>query len=78
MPFSPTSLPLLQIDVHELETMLAKDRATFPENPSVWLKDLASMLNVRLENVSEPDPVFEGKPRGTAMTCYMYYISYVE
>ena len=48
----------------ELETVLTKDKATFPDNPSVWLLDLASLLNLRLENVPENDPLFEDKPAG--------------
>ena len=37
---------------------MARDKAVFPENPSVWLKDLASYINLRLDKVKEPDPVF--------------------
>ncbi len=47
-----------------METVLIKDQATFPDNPSVWLKDLASLLNLLLEKVPETDPVFNGKPKG--------------
>ena len=44
--------------------MLAKDRQMFPDNPDVWLKDLASFINVELANSDVPisDTVFEGKP----------------
>lgn len=41
-----------------------KDQATFPDNPGVWLKDLASMLNLQLDKIPEGDPVFSGKPAG--------------
>ena len=46
--------------------MLAKDRQMFPDNPDVWLKDLASFINVELANSDVPisDTVFEGKPPG--------------
>ena len=44
--------------------MLAKDQTTFPDSPSVWLKDIASVLNLRLDMVPENDPLFEGKPKG--------------
>ena len=54
----------LQIDVNELNTVLTKDQATFPDNPSVWLLDLASLLNLRLEKVPETDPLFEDKSPG--------------
>ena len=53
-----------QIGCSDLETLLLKDKTTFPDNPSVWLKDLAAYLNVKLDCVAEPDPVFEGKPQG--------------
>lgn len=37
----------------------------FPDNIDVWLKDLASYLNVKLEEVPETtDPVFSGKAKG--------------
>jgi len=51
-----------KIEAGEFETVLEKDQATFPDNRSVWLLDLASLLNLRLECVPETDPVFEGKP----------------
>ena len=30
-----------------------KMQATFPDNPGIWLKDLASMLNLKLDKVPE-------------------------
>lgn len=39
-------------------------QTNFPGNPSVWLKDFASLLNLRLERVVEPDPIYEDKPVG--------------
>ena len=48
----------------EFENVLSKDKATFPDNPSVWLKDMSSLLNVRLEKVIDEGPVFESKPLG--------------
>ena len=37
----------------------------FPDNIDVWLKDLASFLNLKLEDVPEAtDPVFSGKAKG--------------
>ncbi|KAK2151576.1 hypothetical protein LSH36_358g00012 [Paralvinella palmiformis] len=50
------------IDVGDLHTVLTKVQTTFPENPSVWLKDLASILNLKMDKVPEPDPVFQDKP----------------
>jgi len=51
-----------QLNVGELETVLSKDRETFPGSPSVWLKDLGSVLKLQLDVVPELDPVLEGKP----------------
>lgn len=37
----------------------------FPDSIDVWLKDLASFLNLKLEDVQETtDPLFTGKPKG--------------
>merc|ERR1712168_1021397 len=49
------------IDYSEIETIYVKDCETFPDSPSVWLKDIVSILNLRLDKVPEPDPVFEGR-----------------
>ncbi|XP_064625287.1 transmembrane protein 214-A-like isoform X2 [Lineus longissimus] len=53
---------LKQVDVSELDSLLTKDQAVFPDNPSVWLKDLASFLNIKFDHVKEPDPVFSDHP----------------
>lgn len=57
----------LQLDLAELQTILAKDRETFPSNPSVWLKDLASVLVLHLDKVQEADPVFADQPAGSCL-----------
>lgn len=44
-----------------LEKLLTHDQAKFPENPSVWLKDMASYLNLEL-HLQEKDPVLVGPP----------------
>jgi hypothetical protein len=37
----------------------------FPDNIDVWFKELASFLNVKLEDAPETtDPVFSGKAKG--------------
>jgi hypothetical protein len=48
----------------DLESLLAKDQSVFPENPSVWLKDLASFLNIKFDHIKEPDPIFSDQPAG--------------
>ncbi|CAH1773178.1 unnamed protein product [Owenia fusiformis] len=52
---------LAKIDAGELESILAKDQQTFPDNSSVWLKDMASYLNMKLDDIADPSPVFEGQ-----------------
>jgi len=48
----------------------------FPDNPDVWLKDLASFINVQLANYNVPvtDTVFEGKPPGVC-NCRLIAVS---
>ena len=64
--FFKRCLLFFQLDADELETILVKDQATFPDSPLVWLKDLASIITLRLEKLPEPDPVLAGKPNSTA------------
>uniref|UniRef100_A0A8C3T070 Transmembrane protein 214 n=1 Tax=Chelydra serpentina TaxID=8475 RepID=A0A8C3T070_CHESE len=40
---------LLQLDLTELQKELDKSQNVFPENPSVWVKDLAGYLNYKLQ-----------------------------
>lgn len=39
---------LSQLDVGDLKQQLAHSQTLFPENPSVWFKDLAGYLNMHL------------------------------
>lgn len=59
-----------------METILTKVQTTFPDNPSVWLKDLASWINLKLESVEEKDPVFASQAAGksTNKKSILYYI----
>lgn len=44
-----------QLDVAALQKELDKSQSVFSGNPSVWLKDLASYLNYKLQApLSEP------------------------
>ncbi|XP_013885596.1 transmembrane protein 214 [Austrofundulus limnaeus] len=50
---SPTSYRSLEeafkaLDVWDLKQQLARSQSLFPENPSVWVKDLAGYLNLKL------------------------------
>ena len=54
-----------KVMVSELESVLAKDKQTFPDNADIWLKDLASLINLQLSNnVPVSDLTFEGKSPG--------------
>ena len=46
---------------------MSQSQLRFPDNQEVWLKDLASFLNLKLEKVPDPDPTFKGKAKGKAM-----------
>jgi len=55
---------MCQIDAKELEGWLSTTRLRFPDSPEVWLKDLVSLVNMRLDKVPEADPACVGKPLG--------------
>ena len=40
------------------------EQATFPDNPPIWLMDIASMLNLKLQMAEDSDPILQGKPPG--------------
>ncbi|XP_032234099.2 transmembrane protein 214-B [Nematostella vectensis] len=58
---------LQKVELDQLRNILAKDQEAFPNNPSLWLKDLASYIHLHLQNVPERDPVFEDKPKDYPM-----------
>jgi len=62
-----------QITVADLGAVLTKDQQMFPDNPDIWLKDLASFINLQLANCYVPvsDTVFEGKPHGAFSVCWL-------
>lgn len=45
-----------------MQNLLDVVTARFLDTPLIWLKDLASYLNVRINPVNMPDPIFKGKP----------------
>lgn len=45
-----------------MQNLLDVVTARFLDTPLIWLKDLASYLNVRINPVHMPDPTFKGKP----------------
>ncbi|XP_014668943.1 PREDICTED: transmembrane protein 214-like [Priapulus caudatus] len=50
-----------ELSSKSLEKFLNMDQTKFPDNPTIWLKDLASYLNLEL-HVPEKDPLFTGQP----------------
>ncbi|NXR63330.1 T214B protein, partial [Rhadina sibilatrix] len=52
---------LKALDLAELQKELEKSRSVFPENPSVWVKDLAGYLNYKLQ-APRSDPVLSQHP----------------
>ncbi|XP_041336600.1 transmembrane protein 214, partial [Pyrgilauda ruficollis] len=49
------------LDLADLQKELQKSRSVFPENPSVWVKDLAGYLNYKLQ-APRSDPVLSQHP----------------
>ncbi|NXG96582.1 TM214 protein, partial [Loxia leucoptera] len=52
---------LKALDLADLQKELQKSRSVFPENPSVWVKDLAGYLNYKLQ-APRSDPVLSQHP----------------
>lgn len=57
----PSSLS--QLDVGDLKQQLAHSQTLFPENPSVWFKDLAGYLNLHLV-APDTGPTLSNHPHG--------------
>ncbi|KAK2855993.1 hypothetical protein Q5P01_004728 [Channa striata] len=65
-PVTPTTYKTLEeafkaLDVEDLKQQLANSQTLFPENPSVWVKDLAGYLNLNL-TVPETEPTLSSYP----------------
>lgn len=54
------SISLPQIDVQEVEDLLASRQSYFPNASLVWLKDLLAYLNMKIP-IERDDPTFAGK-----------------
>ncbi|XP_068228650.1 LOW QUALITY PROTEIN: transmembrane protein 214-B [Palaemon carinicauda] len=50
-----------RLSVGEMQSLLDVVMSRFLDSPLIWLKDLASYLNVRVSPVKQPDPVFKGQ-----------------
>ena len=59
-----SDLFLSQLEHTELESIVSQSQLRFPENQEVWLKDLASYINLKLEKVPDTDATFKDKPKG--------------
>uniref|UniRef100_A0A669D1Z9 Transmembrane protein 214 n=1 Tax=Oreochromis niloticus TaxID=8128 RepID=A0A669D1Z9_ORENI len=63
---SPTTYKTLEeafkaLDVADLKQQLARSQTLFPENPSVWIKDLAGYLNLHL-TAQDTEPTLSSHP----------------
>lgn len=52
----------MQIDIKELNDVLATAQVRYPEAPLIWLKNLAAFLNVKIP-IDKEDAIFSGKPK---------------
>ncbi|XP_048760767.2 transmembrane protein 214-like [Ostrea edulis] len=59
-----------EIKKDDLEAALMVTKSSFPGNIEVWLKDLASLLNIKLEQCPEPDPFLKNKAKDFPM-CHL-------
>uniref|UniRef100_A0A8C9T083 Transmembrane protein 214 n=1 Tax=Scleropages formosus TaxID=113540 RepID=A0A8C9T083_SCLFO len=60
---------LKALDVSELQQQLEKSQNLFPENPSVWVKDLAGYLNYKLQ-APEMEPTLSNHSYGEPLHGY--------
>ncbi|XP_050699167.1 transmembrane protein 214-A-like isoform X2 [Eriocheir sinensis] len=51
-----------RLNVGQMENLLDVVKSRFQDSPLIWLKDLASYLNVRVNPIHAPDPAFRGHP----------------
>ncbi|XP_042234923.1 transmembrane protein 214-B-like [Homarus americanus] len=63
-PYQPGTLEeaVCRLSVGEMQNLLDVVVSRFYDSPLIWLKDLASYLNVRVNPVHSPDPAFRGHP----------------
>ncbi|XP_002732660.1 transmembrane protein 214-B-like, partial [Saccoglossus kowalevskii] len=52
---------LKTLDVNEMKSLFTEVQNKFPNNSSLWVKDLVTFMNLKL-NVKESDPVFTDQP----------------
>ncbi|XP_068678682.1 transmembrane protein 214-A-like [Montipora foliosa] len=53
---------IAKLDLDELTALQTNLESYFPNNPSIWLTDIAAHLQLKLKGVPQKDPTFEGKP----------------
>uniref|UniRef100_A0AAQ5XFT9 Transmembrane protein 214 n=1 Tax=Amphiprion ocellaris TaxID=80972 RepID=A0AAQ5XFT9_AMPOC len=58
------------LDVGDLKQQLARSQTLFPENPSVWVKDLAGYLNLNL-TAPENEPTLSSYAHGQPNFCLL-------
>uniref|UniRef100_A0A7N6BV84 Transmembrane protein 214 n=1 Tax=Anabas testudineus TaxID=64144 RepID=A0A7N6BV84_ANATE len=57
------------LDIEDLKQQLARSQTLFPENPSVWVKDLAGYLNLNL-TAPETEPTLSSYTHGEPLHGY--------
>uniref|UniRef100_A0A8C5I723 Transmembrane protein 214 n=1 Tax=Gouania willdenowi TaxID=441366 RepID=A0A8C5I723_GOUWI len=57
------------LDISDLKQQLARSQSLFPENPSVWVKDLAGYLNLHL-TAPETEPTLSSYAHGEPLHGY--------
>lgn len=62
-PHTSQSCLSSQLNVADLQKELDKSQSMFPENPSVWVKDLAGCLNYKLQ-APKSDPTLSQHAHG--------------
>lgn len=56
------TLLFIQLNLSELQSLLKVLRSQFNKDPLIWLKDLASFLNVRLNPSTPVDSAYRQEP----------------
>ena len=54
-----------QVNEEELQSVLLQSKGHFPGKSELWLKDLVTYLNMKLELVPESDSYLKSENKGT-------------
>lgn len=67
---TPMLLLYSQVTEEDLKSVLLQSRGHFPDKPELWLKDLVTYLNMRLEGCPESDKYLSKDNTGTGFFCW--------